>query len=77
MVEQEAGAVRNATLASIEQLRTDSKAMHADVKVGLVTVERTDKNTESLITRAQVIQKRLESKFVTRSPNIFHLWYLR
>lgn len=65
MVEQEQGAIRNATLAAVEQLKKETSAMHTDVKVGLATTKRTDGNTKTLMASTGRMHKYLESKTVS------------
>ncbi len=65
MVEQEQGAVRNATLAAVEQLKKKNSAMHTDVGVVLATTKRTEGNTETLMASTGGIHKHLESKTVS------------
>jgi hypothetical protein len=73
MVEQEQGAVRNATLAAVEQLKRESTAMHVDVREGLAVTERTDLNTKTLIASTERMHGYLESMRVLR---IYPLWCL-
>ena len=65
MVEQEQGAIRNATLAAVEQLKTKTSAMHTDVRIGLATTKRTDGNTKTLMASTGRIHGYLESKTVS------------
>ncbi len=65
MVEQEQGAVSNATLAAAEQLRKETSAMHTEVSVGLATAERTEGNTKTLMASTGRMHKCLESKTVS------------
>jgi tellurite resistance protein len=49
MVDQENGAVRNATLRGVEQLKKEAGATHADVKLALATADRTEQNTKTVL----------------------------
>ena len=64
MVEQEQGAVRNATLAAVGQLQRESTATHAVMREGFVMTERTDLNTKILIASTERLTKSLESMIV-------------
>ena len=61
-IEQEAGAVRNVTLAAVEELKQKTSDMHADVMVGLATTKRTDENTKTLMASTGRMQQYLEGK---------------
>ena len=61
MVEQEHGAVRNATLAAVGQLRIESTAANADVRELLSITGRTDLNTKSLMASTEHLHRDLES----------------
>jgi hypothetical protein len=60
MVDQETGAVRNATLAGVEQLKKDGTATHADVKLGLVIANRNEQNTETIMITTSRMDENLE-----------------
>src|SRR5258707_164785 len=62
MVNQEEGAVRNAILAGVEQLKKEGRATHADVKVGLAMSGRTEQNTETIMNSTGRIDQHLESR---------------
>ncbi len=64
MVEQEQGAVRNATLAAVGQLQKESTAIHAVVREGLAITGRTDLNTKALMTSTEHLHRYLESMIV-------------
>ena len=70
MVEQEQGAIRNATLAAVEQLKKKTSAMHTDVKVGLATTTRTDGNTQTLMASTGRMHKYLESKTISGDSSV-------
>jgi len=61
MVEQEHGAVRNATLAAVRQLQKESTAMHAIVRENLAMTERTGLDTKTLAASTDHLQQILES----------------
>ena len=65
MVEQEQGAIRNASLAAVEQLKQETGALHTDVKVALATTNRTDGNTKALMASTGRIHNYVESKAVS------------
>lgn len=65
MVEQEQGAVRNATLAAVEQLRKETSAMRTDVRVDLATTKRMEGNTKNLLASTGRMQIYLESKNIS------------
>lgn len=62
MVEQEQGVVRNATLASVEQLRRETSTAQADMRTVLATSKRTEGNTEALIASNERIHENMNSK---------------
>ena len=59
MVEREQGAVRNATLAGVEQLKKD-------VKGGFAITERTSQTTRTLVASTQRMHDYFKSKIVIR-----------
>jgi hypothetical protein len=67
MVEQEQGAVRNATLAAVGQLQKGSTAIHAVVQEGLAMTERTDLNTKSLMASTEQLRSYQESMIFSDS----------
>jgi hypothetical protein len=71
MVEQEQGAVRNATLAAVGQLQKESTAIQAVVREGLAITGRTDLNTKTLMASAERWHKYLESMIVLRFYPLF------
>ena len=62
MVEQEQGVVRNATLASVEQLRSETSTAQADMRTVLASSKRTEGNTEALIASNERIHEDMNSK---------------
>lgn len=62
MVEQEQGVVWNATLASVEQLRSETSTAKADMGTVLATSKRTEGNTEALIASTKRIHDDMNSK---------------
>lgn len=62
MVEQEQGVVRNATLAVVEQVETNTSAVNADIRVVSATTKRTEGNTETLMAVTGRIHGCLDSK---------------
>ena len=73
MVEQEQGAVRNATLVGIGQLQKQFNTMHAVVREGLAITERTDLNTKTTMVSTESLNKYLESMIVLRFYPLFSL----
>jgi len=65
MVEQEQGAVSNATLAAAEKVKKTTSAMHTEVSVGLALTERTEGNTKTIMASTGRMQNCLESKTVS------------
>ena len=70
MVEQEQGAVRNVTLASVEQSRKETSTVQADVRTALATTKRTDGNTKTLMASTGRIHECLESKTVSGNSSL-------
>ena len=64
MVEQEQGAVRNATLASVVQSGKTMKIMQVDMRKNLAITKHTDRNTKDLMDSTGRIYDRLEGKIV-------------
>ncbi|TAQ84511.1 hypothetical protein B7494_g7175 [Chlorociboria aeruginascens] len=62
MVEQEHGAVRNATLAAVGQLQKESTSIHAVVQENLAITERTDLNMQSLMAGTEQLRSYQESR---------------
>ena len=62
MVEQENGAIRNATLTAVEQLKKENSAVHTDIKTGLAALRITERNTEELINETGRMHTYLQSK---------------
>lgn len=62
MVEQEQGVVRNATLAVVEQVETNTSAVNANIRVVSATTKRIEGNTETLMAVTGRIHGCLESK---------------
>lgn len=62
MVDQEHGAVTNATLVVAEQLKGETRALHADVRGRLAITERTDRNTKTLVASTGRLHTFLKSK---------------
>lgn len=48
-VEQEGGAVRNATLAGVEQVKLRAEDIHNDVRHGLAAMDINNENTRTLM----------------------------
>jgi hypothetical protein len=71
MVEQEQGAVRNATLAAVRQLQNESTAIHAVVREGLAVTERTDLNTKTLVASTERLHRFLESMSIPQFSHLF------
>ena len=69
MVEEEAGAVRNATLASVEQLKDSSGAMHADVKISSAVLQRIDEKTKTIVVDTGRLHQEVDGKI----PPISHI----
>jgi len=65
MVEQEQDAVRNATLAAIEQVKKKTSSMRTDVSVVLATTKRTEANIKTLVASTGRMHIYLESKTVS------------
>ena len=65
MVEQEQGAVRNATLASVVQSGKTMRIMQADMRKNLAITEHTDGNAKDLMDSTGRIYERLEGKIVS------------
>ncbi|KAL8919594.1 MAG: hypothetical protein Q9172_004922 [Xanthocarpia lactea] len=57
-VEQECGAVRNATLAGVEQIKVQAMDLHSDVRHGLATMDINNENTRALIKSWEAIVER-------------------
>ena len=68
MVEQEQGAVRNATLASVEQIRSGTSIAQADMRTVIATSNRTEGNTEALIASTERIHENMNSKVTFDNP---------
>jgi hypothetical protein len=62
MVEQEHKTVTNATLVIAEQLKGETRALHADVRDGLAITEHTDRNTKTLVASTGRLHTFLKSK---------------
>ncbi|KAI4146689.1 MAG: hypothetical protein L6R39_003369 [Caloplaca ligustica] len=62
MVAQEEGAVRNATLASVVQLRRKTNSVQAGVDTVLTTTTQTDRNTRALMGSTGRIYEHLEGR---------------
>ncbi len=71
MVDQEQGAVRNATLAAVGQLQKESTAIHEVVREGLAITGRTDLNTKTLMASTELLHRYLESMNVLRFYPLF------
>lgn len=67
MVEQEAGAVRNATLAGVEQLKLRAVDIHSDVQHGLATLDITNENTRTLIRSTGRLDDYMKRKILSDS----------
>jgi len=61
MVEQEQGAVRNATLAAVGKLQSGSADIRAIVQEDLSITKCTDLNTKSLMASTERLRRDLES----------------
>jgi len=73
MVEQEQGAVRNATLAAIEQVKKETSSMRTDVSVVLATTKRTEADTKTLVASTGRMHIYLESKTVSGHSSFWRL----
>ena len=73
MVEQEQGAVRNATLAAVGQLQKEFTAIHAVVREGLAVTERTDLNTKIRMASTERLDRYLESMVILRLYPLFSI----
>ncbi|KAL8716183.1 MAG: hypothetical protein Q9220_000088 [cf. Caloplaca sp. 1 TL-2023] len=60
MVEQEAGAVRNATLAGVEQVKQQNTAMHTDLQKGFITLKVDGEITRDMLVDTAYLGKRLK-----------------
>ena len=64
-VEQEGGAVRNATLAGVQQMQVQAMDIHSDVRHGLATMDINNENTRALINSTGRIDDYVERKILT------------
>ncbi|TGO07453.1 hypothetical protein BTUL_0275g00150 [Botrytis tulipae] len=62
MIEQEQGAVRNATLAAVGQLQKESTVIHAIVRENLAMTERTGLDAKTLVASTGHLQQILENR---------------
>ncbi|MCJ1307667.1 hypothetical protein MMC25_001315 [Agyrium rufum] len=74
MVEREQGIVRNATLASVEQMRHNAGTMQADVREGLVITESIVLSTKSIMARTQMLHTNLENQEINSERDSVLAW---
>jgi len=66
MVEQEQGAVRNATLVAVGQLQKETTAIQVGMRESLAITERIDLNAETLMASTERLQTYLERTIILR-----------
>ncbi|KAL8790643.1 MAG: hypothetical protein Q9213_000491 [Squamulea squamosa] len=65
MVEQEGAAVRNATLAGVEQIKNKTLDIHSDVRRGLATMDINNENAKTVIRSNERIDEYLKHQEAT------------
>ncbi|KAL8949471.1 MAG: hypothetical protein Q9222_004419 [Ikaeria aurantiellina] len=60
MIEQEEGAVRNATLAGVEQVKQQNMAMHTDLQKGFITLKVDGEITRDMLVDTAYLGKRMK-----------------
>ena len=63
--EQEAGAIRNATLAGVEHLVREGSVIHADIVENLAIAGRTEESTAAVLSNTVRIDQQLQSQTVS------------
>ncbi len=71
MIEQEQGAVKNATLAGIGQLQKEFTTMHIAVQEGLAITESMDWNTKTVMATTESLHQYQESMDALLSYPLF------